>query len=220
MTAPLPLPAEPRRLGGRVGVAILLVGVLAVAFMSALGDAVRRPKGGPVVGEPAPGFTLVTFHGPAVALDDLRGDVVVLNFWASWCAPCADEADDLEQLWRRFKDRDVRFLGVDYVDTEGPARAYLAEHDVTYPNGPDLGSRISDRYGITGVPETFVIDRRGRIVSVGPDGATPAARLTLPLTPGSSFGPDDLAALIERLLTESAGADRDPAGRRVARPWR
>ncbi|MFN8423667.1 MAG: redoxin domain-containing protein [Anaerolineae bacterium] len=103
MTAPLPLPAGPRRLGGRVGVAILLVGVLAVAFMSALGDAVRRPKGGPVVGEPAPGFTLVTFHGPAVALDDLRGDVVVLNFWASWCAPCADEADDLEQLWRRFR---------------------------------------------------------------------------------------------------------------------
>ncbi|MEO8084773.1 MAG: TlpA disulfide reductase family protein, partial [Ardenticatenales bacterium] len=138
---PPPLPTEPRGRSGRFGWTFLVVGVLAVAFMSALGDAVRKPKGGPAIGEPAPNFTLVTFDGPAIALDDVRGQVVVLNFWASWCAPCAEEADDLEQLWQRFKLRDVRFLGVDYVDTDGPARAYLAEHGVTYPNGPDLGSR-------------------------------------------------------------------------------
>jgi cytochrome c biogenesis protein CcmG/thiol:disulfide interchange protein DsbE len=75
-----------------------------------------------------------------------------------------------ERVWRRYKDKGVIFIGVDYVDTEPAARAFLAEFDVTYPNGPDLGGKISRAYRIRGVPETFFIDRDGQMadVEIGP----------------------------------------------------
>jgi cytochrome c biogenesis protein CcmG/thiol:disulfide interchange protein DsbE len=100
----------------------------------------------------------------------MRGQVVVVNVWASWCPPCRDEAPVLEQTWREYRDRGVVFIGVDYMDTEPAALAYLAEFDITYPNGPDLGSRIAQDYKVQGVPETFFIDPQGEIaeVFVGP----------------------------------------------------
>ncbi|MEZ4640203.1 MAG: TlpA disulfide reductase family protein [Caldilineaceae bacterium] len=89
------------------------------------------------------------------------GQGVVINFWASWCDPCRDEADLLEQTWLREKDNGIVFLGLDYLDQEPAAKAYLAEFNVTYPNGPDLRSEIARRYGIKGVPETFFINPQG-----------------------------------------------------------
>lgn len=124
----------------------------------------------------APDFEVQFFNGyewegnTVANLSDFRGRPVVLNFWASWCAECRIEADLLENTWRAYKDDGVVFLGVAYVDVEPKSIAYLEEFDITYPNGPDLRSSVSSKYEITGVPETFFIDREGKIshVQIGP----------------------------------------------------
>lgn len=94
----------------------------------------------------------------------------MVNFCASWCIPCRDEVPILEQNWRRYRERGVVFLGVAYLDTEKESLAFLEEFGVTYPNGPDLGTRIADAYRITGVPETFFIAKDGRVadLEIGP----------------------------------------------------
>jgi cytochrome c biogenesis protein CcmG/thiol:disulfide interchange protein DsbE len=134
-------------------------GLLLLLVILALG--LQRSQQGPVtVGDRVPNFTLNTFEGEQIELTDLQGKVVVLNFWASWCKPCEQEAADLETAWRSYSPRgDVIFLGVDYVDTEPEALAYLEKFDITYPNGPDLRTRISQAFRIRGVPETYFIDQ-------------------------------------------------------------
>lgn len=114
----------------------------------------------------APALEFTTFGGETINLDNLRGQGVVVNFWASWCDPCREEAALLEQTWRREQDKGIIFLGLDYLDQEPAAKAYLAEYDITYPNGPDLRSQVARRYGIQGVPETFFIDPEGKIVDI------------------------------------------------------
>lgn len=125
---------------------------------------------GQVESGPAPDFTLSLFEGDQLTLSGLRGQVVVVNFWASWCVPCRDEAPLLEQTWRRYGDRGVVFIGIDYLDTDKEALAFLKEFDITYPNGPDLGTRIGRDYRIKGVPETFFINKEGQVVDleIGP----------------------------------------------------
>ena len=123
------------------------------------------------MGEVAPDFELISFQDNTYQLADFRGSVVVINFWASWCESCKPEARDLEAAFQYYLDRgDVVFLGVDYVDTEPEALAYLEEFGITYPNGPDLRTEISQAYRIRGVPETFVIDQEGVVahVQIGP----------------------------------------------------
>jgi cytochrome c biogenesis protein CcmG, thiol:disulfide interchange protein DsbE len=115
------------------------------------------------VGQAVPDFTVKTFDGQSYHLADLRGKVVVINFWASWCQPCRAEAPELEDTWRQYKDQGVLFLGIGYADTDTEAAAYLRQYDITYPNGADLGTRISQAYRITGVPETYVVDKAGRL---------------------------------------------------------
>jgi cytochrome c biogenesis protein CcmG/thiol:disulfide interchange protein DsbE len=128
-------------------------------------------------GDEIPDFTLPLFSGyeyegrSEVSLSEFRGKVVVLNFWASWCKPCEQEAAELEEAWRTYKDSgQVVFLGADYVDTEPEARAYLRKFDITFYNGPDMGTRISQLFRIRGVPETYFIDPDGVLyyVKVGP----------------------------------------------------
>ena len=113
---------------------------------------------------PAPDFELTTFDGETFNLSDLRGQVVVLNFWASWCVPCRDEAPILESLWRRYRSQRVVVVGVAYADSQQGSLEFIEEFNISYPNGPDVGTRISDEYRITGVPETFVINEAGEIV--------------------------------------------------------
>lgn len=117
----------------------------------------------PLLAKPAPGFTVPRFDGGTISLQELRGKVVFLNFWASWCPPCREEARLLEEAWQRYKDRGVVFLGVNIQDREVDARAFLREFGVTYPNGIDHGSKIAVDYGVYGLPETFFIDREGNI---------------------------------------------------------
>ncbi|NOZ05695.1 MAG: TlpA family protein disulfide reductase [Chloroflexi bacterium] len=141
-----------------------VVAVLAVLALLALG--LRYRAAGRVDKGPAPAFTLQLFDGGQVSLDELQGKAVVLNFWASWCKPCAEEAAVLEAGWRQYKDKGIVFVGVDYIDTEPDARAYLKRYGISYPNGPDLGSKISYAYRMQGVPETFFISPDGRILDV------------------------------------------------------
>ncbi len=149
---------------------VVWVGVLGLLAILALG--LRRAQQGPVtVGDKVPNFSLTTFEGEQIELVDLQGKVVVLNFWASWCKPCEQEAADLETAWRYYQPHgDVVFLGVDYVDTEPEALGYLEKFAITYPNGPDLGTRISQAFRIRGVPETYIIDQSNvlRSVQIGP----------------------------------------------------
>ncbi len=118
----------------------------------------------PLVGRPAAEFALRSFDGQPVSLGALRGKVVVLNFWASWCFPaCYEEAPALERGWRAYRDRDVMVIGVDIQDKEEAARKFLADFALSFPNAPDPGGKVSIDYGVYGVPETFFIDRAGRI---------------------------------------------------------
>jgi len=123
------------------------------------------------IGGPVPDFSLVTFEGEKFDLSELSGKTVLINFWASWCQSCDEESYMLQEVWKEMESKgDIQFLGVDYVDTESPAREFILAHGMTYPNGPDLGSQISKLLRITGVPETFLIDRNGilKAVQIGP----------------------------------------------------
>ena len=131
-----------------------------------------QPGKRPPVGGAAPDFNLALypdFRGgmtDTVRLSDQRGRVVVLNFWASGCVECVKETEALESVWRDYRERGVVVLGVDYLDTESAAYAYLRDFDVTFPNGIDLRQSISRLYRITGVPETFFIDRNGVVRTI------------------------------------------------------
>lgn len=152
----------------RWGTILVWAGVIALLALLGWG-LLNVSEGRPDAGVEAPTFDVQFFDGygwqesSQASLDDFRGNVVVLNFWASWCIECRVEADLLESAWRQYKDQGVVFLGVAYVDSEAKSLAYLDEFGITYPNGPDLGSSISEQFNITGVPETFFIGKDGKV---------------------------------------------------------
>ena len=118
----------------------------------------------PLVAKEAPPFSLRLFDGGRLTLQELRGKVVVVNFWASWCYPaCYEEAPLLEGAWRAYKNKGVMIVGVNIQDTEKGAREFMGRFNFTFPNGSDPKGKISIEYGVYGVPETFLIDQEGRI---------------------------------------------------------
>ncbi len=150
---------------------VVLVWVFVLGLLAVLGiGLVCSQRGSIKVGDRVPDLILSTFEGDEIDFADLRGQIIVVNFWASWCKPCEQEAVELEQAYQQYKDQGVVFLGVDYVDTETEARGYLAKFGITYPNGPDLGTRISQAFRTLGVPETYIIGPDGRLaaVKIGP----------------------------------------------------
>lgn len=155
---------------------LIWAGLIGLLVLMAIGLS-RRQQGTAQPGDRVQPFELALFSGyeyngnSTVNSSTLQGKVILINFWASWCKPCEQEAAELRSSWAYYKDRgDVVFLGVDYVDTEPNAREYLKKFDITFPNGPDVGTRISQLFRIKGVPETYFIDRDGilRYVQVGP----------------------------------------------------
>ncbi len=156
--------------------AIILAFVALLAFLGLIAWGLRRSMSGPiVVGDSVPDIQMVTFDGQTIHSKDLAGKVIVLNFWASWCKPCEQEARELEEAYQYFKDGGkVVFLGLAYVDVEPNSLAYLQKFGVTYQNGPDLGTKVSQLFRIRGVPETYIIGADGRLkfVQIGPFAST------------------------------------------------
>ncbi len=140
-----------------MAVGLVLLALLTYGLLSS------RDGGRPKRGELAPGFTLGLLDGSELTLADLRGQIVVLNFWASWCSPCRREAPALQNVWETYKDQGVVFVGVTYQDAKDASLAFISEYGITYPNGVDEKGRISRDYGVVAVPETYIIDREGRL---------------------------------------------------------
>lgn len=169
-----PAPKRGVRLSTQIIIWIALMGLLVL-----IGLGLRKAQN-PIItiGSQVPDFPLTMFEGYSyqgqseVHLEDLRGKVVVINFWASWCKPCEQEAAELEETWRYYEESgDVVFLGIAWTDTPNNSMIYLKRFDITYPNGPDLGSQISAIFNRNlGVPETYFIDREGtmRSIKIGP----------------------------------------------------
>ena len=168
----------------------VVVGVLAVVTL--LSSALSRPSAeaaSPLVGRQAPDFRLEGLNGPPVRLSDLRGQVVVVNFWASWCAECRVEQPALDATWKRFRDSGVVVVGVDFQDQSTDAQEYLAASGSSYPAVRDADSSTALAFGLRGVPETFVVDRGGRVVD-------------------RVIGPVDADSLAARIRTAQGGAAR------------
>jgi cytochrome c biogenesis protein CcmG/thiol:disulfide interchange protein DsbE len=126
------------------------------------GVAAKVDKGKAV---PAPELVLPRLSGEGnLSLASLRGKVVVVNFWQSSCYPCKLEARDVAAAARAWEGKEVVFLGVDAQDLKSSARAYMKKYNITYPNVRDALGKTWPKWGVTGVPETFFIDRRGRVV--------------------------------------------------------
>jgi cytochrome c-type biogenesis protein CcmF len=169
----LPVPQARRRAIGNTVALVTGLVVLVAAGVAMWGPghgATSQPSGRPLPGQVAPDFTLTLLDGSPFSLSDQRGKVVVLNFWASWCPPCEEEAPDLQAVWEEYGEKGVTFVGIAYKDEEAAVRDFLSGHGITYPVGLDPTGRVAELYGITGVPETFILDGEGRVVRfyIGP----------------------------------------------------
>jgi cytochrome c biogenesis protein CcmG/thiol:disulfide interchange protein DsbE len=149
------------KLGAQALAVALVAGLLGLLIWKVAQGSQNEAK----IGKPAPDFTLGRLDRPgSLQLSSLRGKVVVLNFWASWCQPCKLEAPDLAASAKKWSGR-VVVLGVDVNDPSGDARGFMRKYGITYPIVHDNKNVTSPKYGLTGLPETFFLDRRGRIVS-------------------------------------------------------
>jgi len=160
---PLPdtdLPKPRRR--SPVGIAVAAVSLVVLLLLGY--SLLKGPTAAPLPGSQVPAFQLSAFDGSSIGLDGQPGKVVVVNFFASWCNPCRQEAGALEASWQQYRERDVQFYAIAYKDAASKAKAFVDEFGITFPSSVDTGNRVARAYGVTGVPETFVIDRQGLLV--------------------------------------------------------
>lgn len=160
-----PVPTPQRKVSTPV---IIVIFAILLAFLAFLGFSLHRSQSGPIViGQAVPAFQLTSFSGETLDTKDMNGKVLVVNFWASWCGPCSVEAELLESVHQKYKDNpQVKMIGVDWVDTEPKALEFIKKYNQTYFNAPDLGTKVGQMFRIQGVPETYIIDKTGKLAYV------------------------------------------------------
>lgn len=156
----LKLGAQALAVGLVAALLALLVWKVAVGDRSEVAGALAQGRS-----VPAPAFDLPRLDGEGtVSLADFRGRPLLVNFWASWCVPCDEEAPALQRAWVEHRDGGLAVIGINHDDLRGDARAFVRKHGATYPNVVDRDRQAVSDYGLAGVPETFFVDREGRIV--------------------------------------------------------
>lgn len=161
---------RPRKLLILGGVCLVNVVLLVVLVSQLLTPASNTPSD-PLVGHPAPGFSLALLspqnNKSTLSLAELKGKPVVLNFWATWCAPCKEELPLLEQTWAQLQaqGKDVVFLGIDFQEAASDAAAFLQPYGITYPILLDVDGAVTIKFGITALPQTVFINRAGGVAS-------------------------------------------------------
>ena len=149
---------------------ILLLGILIAGFttflaIGVLGTSTATGRSGKeLVGKKTPFFVAPKVGGQLISLEDYKERPLILNFWASWCPPCRDETPGMERVWRKYKDEGVIILGINVQDGEKEAERYISEFGVTFSNALDLDGSITVDYGITGLPVTFFINKKGFVI--------------------------------------------------------
>ncbi len=151
-------------------VSLLNMGLLALILTQLLTPA-PHVVSDPLVGHPAPDFSLAILHldsgKSTLSLSNFKGKPVVLNFWASWCAPCKEEAPLLENTWKqmRAQGKDVVTLGIDFQDSKNDSLNFLQLYSITYPIVLDADGSVASKYGVTSLPQTIFINRNGTVIS-------------------------------------------------------
>ncbi|MGH2496838.1 MAG: TlpA family protein disulfide reductase [Ktedonobacteraceae bacterium] len=151
-------------------VSLLNVGLLALLLTQLL-TPTSKSGADPLIGHPAPEFSLAMPHSSSdsgkLSLSNFKGKAVVLNFWASWCAPCMEESPLLERTWKQMQaqGKDVVFVGIDFQETSNAATGFLQQYGITYPTALDASGAAANKYGITSLPDTIFIDKNGTVIS-------------------------------------------------------
>ncbi|HKV59707.1 MAG TPA: TlpA disulfide reductase family protein [Ktedonobacteraceae bacterium] len=151
-------------------VSLLNVGLLALLLTQLL-TPTSKSSADPLIGHAAPEFSLTMLSPSAstskLSLSNFKGKAVVLNFWASWCAPCTEEVPLLENTWKQMQaqGKDVVFLGIDFQETNSAASNFIQQYGITYPAVLDTSGSVANKYGITSLPDTIFIDRNGTVIS-------------------------------------------------------
>ncbi len=183
---------------------ILLALVPALAFIAILWFALARTGSQAVSGNAAPSFELELLDGSGVLTDEkLKGKPVVINFWASWCIPCREEAPLLEKAWRAYKNDGVLFLGVNIKDAESDAKRFVDEFGITYPTVRDLDQSLTKDFGVKGLPETFFVDHRWTFIGAISGAQAGDQQGTVVL---GAISEDELVSNIEILIRRAASA--------------
>ena len=159
------------------GLGFAIAAVPVAALIALLAWAIAQSGGNPggigvndefgevsITSGPAPPLSLQLLDGGSIGLGELRGKVVMVDFWSSWCPPCIEEAPVLAKAYKEYVGQEVEFLGVAIWDEADDIDRYIQQFDLSYPNGLDAKGAVAINYGVRGIPEKYFIDREGQLV--------------------------------------------------------
>jgi len=154
----------------KISTFLLIAFFISILAISIIGKKNKHTIVSPLIGKQFPNYEIELFNGDKLNIGNLKGNVLLINFWASWCNPCKQEFPALETSWSKHKNSKVVFLGINILDDKNHAKQYLETFKSNYPNGIDTDGSIAVDLGVAGVPETFFVNEKGIIIDkyVGP----------------------------------------------------